>query len=245
MKKLLSSIILGASILGFSLSAQAGNLTLHGSTTVTSNVFEPFQGKLESATGLKLNVIGNGSSRGVEGLDTGKADIGMISSSVDSMKKKVPSAKWAEIKEHNVGIARIAFITHKSNPVKNLTLEQVTNILNGTIKNWSEVGGEDKAILIVTEYKGGGMRSTVEKKLLQKASFAGKMKELANGPQAVKVTSQVPNAFGVANGAIVNDTVAEVKTDKNIEQPLILLTKGAPNADSQKLIDAIRALNIN
>ena len=38
------------------------------------------------------------------------------------------------------------FITHKDNPVRSLTLEQLRGIYAGKIKNWKEVGGADEAI---------------------------------------------------------------------------------------------------
>lgn len=237
---------LGAAIIAFTTisTANAAALTLHGSTTVHTNVFVPFQEKLESSTGLKLNVVGNGSSRGVKGLMSGKADIGMISSSIDSMKKKVPDADWSSINSHDVGIARIAFITHKENNVSDLTLEQIKSILSGGIINWSEVGGTNKPIIIISEYSGGGIRSTVEKKLLDKQSLRGKIKELANATQVTKVTSQLKNAIGLVSGVNINDRIKEIKTDSKIEQPLILLTKNDVNANATKLIDAIKALDI-
>ena len=39
------------------------------------------------------------------------------------------------------------FITHKDNPVDSLTIEQIQDIYQGKITNWSEVSGEDKEIL--------------------------------------------------------------------------------------------------
>jgi len=192
---------------------------------------------------LKLHVVGNGSSSGVRAVSEGKADIGMISSSVESMKKKIQDAKWDKIKSHDIGIACIAFVVHKKNPVTNLTLAQLTDILSGKIKKWSEVGGEDKPIVIVSEFAGGGTHSTVGKNLLR-AAIGGKLKELANAPQIIKVTSQLPTALGVANSAILSDKIKEIKTDKNIEQPLTILTIGDPSVNAKKLIDAIKALNI-
>lgn len=39
------------------------------------------------------------------------------------------------------------FFVNKNNPVDNLTLEQVQDIYSGKIRNWKDVGGEDKEIL--------------------------------------------------------------------------------------------------
>jgi phosphate transport system substrate-binding protein len=223
--------------------AYAQELKIHGSTTVFANIFEPSKAKLELSTGLTLNIISNGSSRGLSDLLAGEADIGMISSSLASMASKVPGTE--ALTENRVGTGRVAFVTHKSNKVTELTLDQITSILKGDITNWEELGGDNKAIIIISEYKGGGIRSTVEKELLNKAPFAGKIKELVNGTQIIKVAGQVPGSFGVASAATLTDNVILIKTDKKLEQPLSLITKGAPDANAQKLIDAVKALNVN
>lgn len=46
-----------------------------------------------------------------------------------------------------IGVDALVFITGKNNSVENLTSEQISDIFNGKITNWSEVGGEDKKIV--------------------------------------------------------------------------------------------------
>jgi hypothetical protein len=44
---------------------------ISGSTTVNLNVFQPFQAQIETASGVKLKVIANSSSHGLEDLNAG------------------------------------------------------------------------------------------------------------------------------------------------------------------------------
>ncbi len=46
-----------------------------------------------------------------------------------------------------IGVDALVFITGKNNTVENLTSKEISKIFNGKITNWSEVGGEDKAIV--------------------------------------------------------------------------------------------------
>jgi hypothetical protein len=55
--------------------------------------------------------------------------------------------------------------------------------------------------------------------------------------QVAQVVAQAPNAIGYGNAASITDAVAVVP-DVVVKQPLGLATKGAPNADVQKLIAA-------
>lgn len=51
--------------------------------------------------------------------------------------------------ERIVAIDNVVVITHPSNPVKELTTEQLRGIFSGEIRNWSEVGGNDHPINVV------------------------------------------------------------------------------------------------
>jgi hypothetical protein len=57
----------------------------------------------------------------------------------------------------------------------------------------------------------------------------------------VKIVSQIPGALGVVSASQVDASVAQIKTDKDLVQPLILVTKGAPSAEAQAVIDAAKA----
>lgn len=237
-KKLLASAVVACALsVG---AAHAAELTIHGSTTVNTYLFGPHKAQLEEMTGLKLNVVGNGSSRGITGLDNG-ADMGMVSSSLDTMLKKTKMEdRAAEFVGNQVGEGELVFVVHPSNPVTAVSEEQLKGMLSGTIKNWSEVGGSNMPIIIVTEFKGGGMRSTAEKKILSKNPITGNVRELQNGPQIPKVASQLPPALGVVAKAMIEGTNLRPLETKKIIQPLVLVTKGTPNADAQKLIDAAK-----
>ena len=51
------------------------------------------------------------------------------------------------------------FITHKSNPVDNLTLEQIRGIYSGAIVNWAEVGGDDAPIVAYQREENSGSQT--------------------------------------------------------------------------------------
>ena len=62
----------------------------------------------------------------------------------------------------------LAFIVNKDNPLKNITIDQAKKIMTGKIKNWKELGGENKAInLYVRESKKSGIGSSARKKLFK------------------------------------------------------------------------------
>lgn len=223
---------------------QAETLVIHGSTTVNSNLFEPYKTDVEKETAILLDVLPNGSSRGIKGLDSGAAHIAMLSSTLDSTLAKLEMADRAgEFKDLVIGEERIVFAVHPSNSVENLTKDQVVSMLNGSITNWSEVGGAGAPITVVVEYAGGGYRTTAEKKLLDGAEIsAPNLRSVPNATQAVIVAAGLDKALLVIPTATLGDAkMKKITTAAEISQPLILVTKGEPSEAAMKLITAAKA----
>ena len=79
-----------------------------------------------------------------------------------------------------VGWGALGFIVNEKNPIDNITTENIKKVLTGKIKNWKELGGEDKPIkLCLRKGKGSGVGSTAReilfkdknKNLYKKATF--------------------------------------------------------------------------
>jgi len=117
-----------------------------GTTTITtagSTTVQPLAEKLANAfmldnTDVKVIIQGGGSSTGVKSCDDGTVDIGMAS-------RDLKSSEPALVK-HVLARDGIAIVTNTGNSVSGLTKEQLKQIYDGTITNWNEVGGPDKAI---------------------------------------------------------------------------------------------------
>jgi ABC-type phosphate transport system substrate-binding protein len=133
------------------LAAQSA-VKISGSTTVNLNVFQPFKAQIETASGVKLEVVANSSGHGLEDLVAGRVDVAMLSSTLTAVAGKInhkqPGAvDTSTLKEFKIGESRVALIVHPSNPVKSLTLPQLKQILAGNITNWKQVGGADAIIV--------------------------------------------------------------------------------------------------
>ncbi|MGO8915420.1 MAG: substrate-binding domain-containing protein [Stellaceae bacterium] len=225
--------------------ACAETVEVHGSTTVSASLLTPKKADIEKAAGVELQIVGNGSGRGLADLVAGTVKLAMISApladEVNSLKAKGTSFDETKLQAHQVGASHAAFAVNPSNPVKNLTAAQMTDILSGKAKNWKDVGGPDKPIVVICEGKGGGVRSMVEKEFLAGGDIAAVKREVTNAPQGAQIVSQLDQALGVVSRTSLNSGVAELKTDKDVVQPLILVTMGDPTPDVAKVIAAAKA----
>lgn len=224
-------------------SANAGMMEVHGSTTVARNVLIPHKDELDKVVGRKIHVIASGSSKGIVALLDGKADVAMISAPFEdvraSVERKSPGLIGnANLVEHRIGAIKTRFIVHPSNPVRSVSKEQLRDILLGKITNWREVGGPDMRIAVFTTKPGKGLRSLVEKKLLDGQSVVGTAQELGTLQQVVQVIGQARHGLGFVNVPRLDDSVAELP-GSFVDQPLILVTKGPADASAKALIDAM------
>lgn len=118
--------------------------------------------------GVVVRVSGTGSSDGVQAAAIGSSDLGMTS-------RALRSRELAHgLKGHVIAMDAIVLIVHPANTVYSLTIEQVRHIFRGEITSWSQLGGANAPIVVVSREPGSGTRGAFE----QAVGFAG---ELRNG----------------------------------------------------------------
>ena len=62
-----------------------------------------------------------------------------------------------------IGTEAFVFITHKDNPIDDLTTKQIQDIYSGEITNWKEVGGENIEIAAYQRNEGSGSQSMLKR----------------------------------------------------------------------------------
>ncbi|MEA1993077.1 MAG: phosphate ABC transporter substrate-binding protein [Euryarchaeota archaeon] len=137
-------------------SGEKNTLTLAGSTTVEPIVTQAAEAYMEKHSDAKVTVQGGGSGTGIKMVGEGSVDIGNASRPIKDSEKEL----YTELVGTVIARDAIAIIVHPSNPVSNLSMEDLQDIYAGTITNWNEVGGQDKEIVVVTRAEGSGTRDT-------------------------------------------------------------------------------------
>ena len=104
----------------------------------------------------RITVTGGGTGVGISALLDGTTDIAMASRPIKfSEKMKVKSA-GKEVEEVIVAYDALAVVVHPSNPVKQLTRQQLEDIFRGKITNWKQVGGDDRKIVVYSRETSSG-----------------------------------------------------------------------------------------
>ncbi len=241
--KPLKALIIGAAIV---LSAAlhplaATELKVSGSATLAGTIIAPNKAAIEKEAGLTLLVTVNGDGNGLKDLYAGRADAAMVAAPIKdteaALNKANPgSISTADFEVATVGTFSISFIVNPANPVKSLTDAQIKDIFTGNITSWKDVGGADQPILVVAPAPGFGIRTNVESTFLG-ASITAKARHMQALAQVAQVVAQAPNAIGFGTAATITNAVAVVP-GVEVKQALGLVTKGTPNADVKRFIEA-------
>ncbi|HIE39573.1 MAG TPA: phosphate ABC transporter substrate-binding protein [Anaerolineales bacterium] len=105
---------------------------------------------------VRIAVTGGGSGTGIAGLINGTVDIANASRKIKPEERESAEANGITPVEHVIARDAIAVVVHPSNPVDRLTLRQISDIFSGRITNWSEVGGEDRPIVLLSRESNSG-----------------------------------------------------------------------------------------
>lgn len=115
-------------------------------------------------------VSSTGSSDAFSKLLARETDIGMSSRRIEPTEARALRTDGAgnmisPAQEHIIAVDSLVLVTNPANPIDSLTTQQVQQIFNGQITNWSQVGGPDLAITVVSRPDGSGTRSVFEDRI--------------------------------------------------------------------------------
>lgn len=246
MNKILTTVLviaLAALTLAGCAKKDASPVTTDGSTSmekVIGTLGEAFKEK----EGIDVTYNPTGSGSGIQAVSEGRCDIGLSSRALKDDEK-------ATLTETTVALDGIAMIVNPENPVSDLTVEQIADIYTGKITNWSEVGGNDAAIVLIGREAGSGTRDGFESITGSKDACQYRQ-ELTSTGDVITTVSQNPNAIGYASLAAIKDSVkaltvngvapteATVKDGTYlVQRPFVLVTKEgvALSETAQKFFD--------
>jgi len=188
--------------------SEASGLVVAGSTSVqpfAELLAEQFAAAYPSEA--PINVQGGGSSAGIEAVQTGAADIGM------SSRELRQSELETGLQVQPIAYDAIAIVVHPSNPIRNLTTEQVRGIFSGAIRSWAEVGGMEREIVVVTREEGSGTRGAFQELLMGDSRITDlALRQDSNGAVRVIVSGDKA-AIGYISLGILGGVVAPVSLD--------------------------------
>jgi len=235
----------------------SGQLQLAGSTTVQPLAEVLAESFMEANPDVVIEIQGGGSSVGVTSAGDGTVAIGSASRAIKDSEMET----YPDLNVYTIAYDGIAVIVNPELDIPTLSVEQVRAIFSGSITNFSEVGGPDAEIVVVSREEGSGTRAAFEELVLTYKDANGEsitdpitenaLLQQSNG-QISTVVSTTPNTIGYLSFGYLSDAVKGVAIDtivptvenvKNgtysIFRPLNLLTNGEAQGLAKAFIDFI------
>ena len=103
--------------------------------------------------------------------------------------------------EFKVALDGLTVYVHDSNPVKELTMEQVEQIFTGKIKNWKQVGGPDARITLYSRENSSGTYEFFKEKVLRGRDFAPSTQTMPGTAAVLAAVAKDKNAIGYGGAA--------------------------------------------
>jgi phosphate transport system substrate-binding protein len=120
-------------------------------------VFRWAEEYMKQHTDISIYAEGGGSARGLQHLIEGEIDICASSRPMLPFEVRQLAEKHQRLGiSHLVAKDALSIYLHPSNPVTDLTLKQLKDIFSGKIENWSQLGGKDITILVLTRSPNSG-----------------------------------------------------------------------------------------
>ena len=202
----------------------------------------------QAKTGVGFELEGGGATRGVRDAAKLKIDLG------GSCRITLPNTDTSELHVTMYPVAwdALAIIVHPDNPVSTLSMDQVRDIYEGRITNWSEVGGPDMPLkLYVREGKISGVGYAIRQYVFEDSEreFVTDYKFRSSGPleEGVEADVEAIGITGVSSARKRNvkiigfdgmdATFENVRDGKyGLYRPLFLVTGPKPSRKVQEFI---------
>jgi phosphate transport system substrate-binding protein len=252
MRKLVTFVFLAVA----SQALAASEVLYGGSTTLApvleGGIVQAFQAK--SGVQVRLADL-SGTGKGLKSLADGKLHV------VGAGRTLTPDEKKAGLLGTIVGYDGLAVYVNKANPVKDLSKEQLKDLLTGKVKSWKELGGKDVKIVPMIEPV-ASKRATVQlvqELVLDGAAFAPGIRELEQLKDQVAEVARTEGGVCVASVGFLSTADASLRNDVKaisldatppsdanirsgaylLSRPMLLVTKGLPTGDLKGFLDYV------
>jgi phosphate transport system substrate-binding protein len=227
------------------------NLVIQGSTTVLPIAQAAAEAYMEINKDADITVRGGGSGTGIAALIDGATDIANSSRPMKTKEMKQAREKGVNPVGTVIALDGIAVIVHKSNPINDITIDDLKKIYTGKMTNWSSLGGKGK-IVVVSRDAASGTFEVFNEKVLTGAKLTESALMQASNLEIARTIEQTPGGIGYVGLGYISDKVKVLKvngvtpseqTVRNgsypLARPLYMYTNGAPKGLAKSFIDFI------
>jgi phosphate transport system substrate-binding protein len=247
-------LVLGAAIAVCLMSrvAAAGSIQMDGSTTVLPIAQKVVEAYMKEHPQVNISISGGGSGNGIKSLIDGTTNIANSSRFMKDEEVKLAFEKGVYPVPFAIAYDCIVPVVHPDNPVADISMAQLKSIYMGEIKNWKQVGGLDKEIVVVSRDTSSGTYEVWEEKVMKKERvYAGALLQASSGAVAQTVSKNKYAigylGIGYIDKSVKALTVSGIPGNEEtalsgkfpVSRALFMFTRGWPTGDIVSFINYV------
>ena len=180
---------------------------------------------------ISISVTGGGSGTGIAALINGTVDLANASRKIKDEEFQNAVDNGVNPVEYIIAKDAIAVIVNHSNPIEKLSLQQISDIYSGKIKNWKEIGGEDRPIVLLSRETNSGTHVYFLEEVLRLGEKTNKTlfsRETLLLPSSEGISAEIrlnPNAIGYDGLGYVTPDLKVIAISSNEDSGYILPTQ--------------------
>jgi phosphate transport system substrate-binding protein len=256
MFNIVKKVVLGLTILSFMAGAAhaAQSIVIKGSTTVLPIAQAALEAYMKANKNVQISLSGAGSGDGIKALIDKTTDIANSSREIKKEEISLAETKGVRPVAHVVAYDALIPVVHPNNKVKDLSIDQLSQIYQGKITNWKEVGGEDLKIVVISRDSSSGTFESWDHFIMKKAKVTPRAQMMASNGAIVTAIAKNRYAIsylgiGYINKSVkpiqINGVAGSVQTVLSQKYPLArelyMYTNGEPTGEVAKFISFVKS----
>lgn len=145
-----------------------GELTVTGSTAFAPVMRELAEKYEKDCQGATVTVDAHGSNAGIRALAEAGATSEDGSPAVIALADGPKPGGYERLRETRVAVSVFSLVVNDRVTLKNLSLDAVRKLYRGEITNWSQLGGHDLPVLLVSRDANSGTREVFQRRVLHR-----------------------------------------------------------------------------
>lgn len=211
------------------------SITVKGSDTMVILGQRWAENYMNANPGQIVMVTGGGSGTGIAALINGTTDI-CQSSRPMKQDEKLKLRDRFQTMGVEIPVAKdgLAVYVHPSNPIQELTIDQLKLVYEGKVTNWKQLGGKEATIILYGRENSSGTYSFFKDHVLGGRDFSPRVQTLPGTAAVVNAVAKDPNGIGYG-GAAYAKGVRDVAMKADAKSPAYLPTAEHVNSNKYPL----------
>jgi phosphate transport system substrate-binding protein len=178
------------------------DITAKGSDTLVILAQKWAEVYMQQHSNVKIQVTGGGSGTGFAALQNQTTDLCNASRKIRA--KEIEACIKAFGKrptEYRVALDGLSVYVNDKNKLTELTIPQLEQIFSGKIRNWKEVGGEDRPITVYSRENSSGTYEFFKEHVLQGKDFLASAQTMPGTAAVLQAVAKDPSGIGYGGAA--------------------------------------------